>query len=617
MSSTLWKVLVSAGLLGISTCGYAQEPDSLLMRFHQELNTRTLRLTGGWYRAEDNWIIDSRGRTEVTERTLPQYEPQWKTDLGFDLRAQRQIAPGWRALFESNGQDYHDREAQLKVDLGRSGSYPLMTTLPTLTARPVTGQNSRISRAAIRGGTQWLPDEAWQISLLGGGAMDRQLEGGGEGFSGKAAIDWTDPENRFTHLQSSGWIDSYGDRRQQEMSASGTTYRAFGDAEDRLSARWLNRRYDLFLGADNNVVRRVSEETRVDNYLTTPLYPQTWAMYNLGYRRSTVDYQGGGPGRSYELDLINQVAVRGFRGPYQGQLSYGYNVEDRKYSGDLILGRRQVLAMDAGWGNAHEDSLRLIASTQKLTFDSPDSLETSDHDRLIHRMVLRSVHPIGDDTRIVVEGLVVLDHLVYLNSDRSSENRWNRVFRITPLVEWIPSPGWRNSASFEILANYTAYDFEETESGDIRSNVLRRWSASDTLRIPAGHLLSLESTVRFDVEDRGRLRWQQFQQELSDEIHAVYLSAAIQRILYNRTSLQAGYSYQRRFEDRYLVNPTGGTQRTRSRTYLVYGPFVRIQTGWGSPLRLVIDTNLVKVDDTAGSGPSRLDRIDISLVYQW
>ncbi|MFH0883893.1 MAG: hypothetical protein V2A56_12970 [bacterium] len=616
MSSAAWKQLLFASLLVTSTA-QAQEADSLLLRFHQELNTRSLRFFGGWFRSSSDWIVDTQGRTEITERTLPKYEPQWKSDVGFDLSAQRLIAPGWTAVLESDGQDFHDSEASLRIDLGSEGSLPLVNALPTTPLRPVTGQNSRISRAAIRGGTRWEPDRSWQVSLLGGSAMDRQLEGSGEGFSGRAEVGWSDPDNALTRIQGSGWIDSYGDRRQQETSASATTERTIGDAEDHLSAHWQNRRYDLFLGAENNVVRRISEETRVDNRLTTPLNPNNWGIYNLGYRRSTVDYQGGGPGRSYELDLINQVAIRGYRGPYDGTLSYGYNIEDRKYAGNLILGRRQVLAMDAGWGSARQDSLRLYASTQKLMFDSPDTLETSDHDRLIHRVVVRSILPIGESTRVLVEGLVVLDHLVYINADRSSENRWNRVFRMIPSVEWVPAPGWRNCASFEILANYTAYDFEDVESGEVRSNVLRRWSAADTLRFPAGQMLTLESTVRYDLEDRGRLRWVQFQQELSDEIHAVYLSAAIQRNFIHRTSLKTGYRIQRRYEDRYLVNPAGGTQRTRSRTYLVYGPFLRIQTGWGNPLRLIIDTNLQKVEDSAGRGPARLDRIDISLVYQW
>jgi len=616
VSRAAWKPLLITGLLAASAAS-AQEADSLGMRYHQELNTRSLGFTGSWLRSSSAWIVAARGRTEITERALPQYEPQWKTDLGFDFSAEQSLAAGWKALLESEGQDYHDREASLRINLGSGGPIPITDVIPQPPLRSVTGQNSRISRASVRGGVSWDADPAWEFSLLGGGSMDRQLEGAGEGFSGRAEADWIDPANRASRIQGLGWIDTYGNRRQQETLARAATVRTFGDAEDRLSASWQNRRYDLFLGADNNVVQRVSEETHVDNRLVTPLNPGSWGVYTLGYRRSTVDYRGGGPGRSYELDLINQLALQGQRGPYNGSVSYGYNVEDRKYSGDLILGRRQVLALNAGWGGTRQDSLRLSATTQKLTFDSPDTLETSDHDRLIHRIVVRSIVPFAEDTRLIVEGLVVLDHLVYLNADRSSENRWNRVFRIMPIVEWLPAPGWRNRASFEILANYTAYDFEDVASGEVRSNVLRRWSAADTLRAPVGSLLSVETTVRYDLEDRGRLRWAQFQQELSDDLHATYLSAAIERSMLNRVLLKLGYRVQRRYEDRYLANQSGGTQTVRSRTYFVYGPFLRIQSGWRSPLRLSVDTTLQRVEDSAGSGPARLDRVDLTLVYLW
>jgi len=596
----------------------AQQPDSVSARYLQELDTRILNVGSGINRNEAGWLVQGYGHSIVTERTLPNYEPQWKTDLSFQINALKHLNNDLKLLVESQGQDFRDREASYLINRGDFQLTPAYVDLKESSYRAVTGQNSHIARGSLRAGVHWKETEAFQVEVLAGGAMDRQLEGSGEGFSGRAGFTLLDSENRGDRVEGYGSLDTYGDRSQGELRLTGSTNRNFGEAQNRLSASWSRLQHDLFLGGGGSIVSRVNDELNVANRLSTPFQPGIWGVYDLGYRRKSVDYQGGSLSQTRETDFTNRFAITGRRGPWNGNLAYGFNVEDRDYAGNLILGRRATLNANMGWGSSDEDSVRVGYSTQKLTFDSPDTLENSDRDRLVHRINALVIVPVGEDVRLMMSGLVSLDHLVYLKSERSGDNRWNRVFRLTPAVEWrCPRHGWRNMAAFEILANYTIYDFDDISTGEMRSNVLRRWSATDTLRVPWTTEWTSELSVRYDIEDRGRMLWEEFTQELSDETHALYLAGAVEKSIWTRVAFAVGYRFQRRIVDQYEAATDGSTILNRARTYEVYGPFLRFNTRGIGPVHFILNTSLMNVEDSEGYGPDRLDQIDLTLVYRW
>jgi len=342
------------------------------------------------------------------------------------------------------------------------------------------------------------------------------------------------------------------------------------------------------------------------------------ASYNASYRKSVVDINSIDSKRGSDLDFIHLVTLQMNKGDYHYRLSYNYGIEDREYYGNLILGRRQNISFYGGWSNALNDSVRINFGTEKLKFDSPDSLELSDRDRLVHTLNFHSSFYFLRSTRFSFDALVLLDHLVNLESQRSADNRWNRVFRVSPGIEWVPYKNVRNRAVFEVLANYTAYDFENTSlPGSIRSNVLRRWSASDTLSFPLNDQFQLEVSARYDLEDRGRLLWEEFKQELSHESRAYYSSFSIKRTLWKMLYFKIGYKSQRREEDQ-LERGIGDLMlRTRVRTYIVTGPFALIESRRWKNKYMSVEANLLTVNDSLSDDNERLDTFKAVFHYLW
>ena len=616
MKGRAWISL--GGFLLILAATAVQAADSLSTKYTQELDTRVWRLQGWLNKDLDGWNVRSTGSSEITNRNLPGFKPQWKNEFVLRFNAERQVSDQFNLLVETSGQDYHDRAARLLVERGVvSSSIPRYSDFQLLSTTLQSGEDTRISRASLRSGIRWQGGGQLELHLLGGGAFDRQTQGSGSGFSSRGGFgytpDWTTP----FEMQGEGWIDRYGRRRNHEATLNATAQQPFGDATDFLSLRWINRRNDLFLGTTGNVVKRLNDELHLNNSLVSPIGDEMVGFYDIQFRRTVVDYDEGDIGQGRELDFTNRFSLEGDRGSFFGRLSYSYGVEDRTYGGSLILGRRQIIQMNGGWSESG-DSIQFIYNAQKLAFNSPDSLETSDRDRLIHSIRHLSSFWILPDTRLSFEALVLLDHLVNLSGARSADNRWNRVFRFSPAVDYIPAPRWRNTTRFEVLANYNVYDFEgSTSTSTLRSNALRRWSASDTLIIPITKSWQAEVATRLDLEDRGRLRWDEFIQELSDEAEAYYASIAVQRIIWTQALLTVGYRMQRRIEDRLDLDPSGETLRTQARDYKASGPLVRLQTTRAKPLQIALDASFLLVDDSAQDETVRHDSIFLTILYNW
>jgi len=591
--------------------------DTLTTRYSQELDTRVWRLQTRFHSKEAAWRSWATASEEVTNRSLPGFAPQWKNELVVRMQAQRPAGEALTLLLESQGQDYRDRAAKPILEKGETSPLPSINGLPPVSAGLPAGEDTRITRGAIRSGAMWQSDRQFEIHLLGGGSTDRQSQGEGSGLSSRGGFDFQPDLNNPFRLQGEGWLDTYGARRNHQALLTASATQSFGEASDRIDVRWINRRNDMFLGRSNSVASRLNDEIMITNSLLTPLAERTTGMYDIQYRKTVVEYSGSNLGEGRELDFINRFSLRTDRGRMFSDLSYSYAVEDRHYGGSLILGRRQVLQLAAGWTD-HADTLHFSYTAQKLSHDSPDTLEQSDRDRLIHSLRHESAFWLMEDTRLKVEALVLLDHLVNLSSARSSDNRWNRVFRLSPSVDYLPANGWRNSIRFEVLANYNVYDFEEPSSAaSLRSNALRRWSASDTLTIPIAHLWGAELTSRYDLEDRGRLRWKEFVQELSDEANAYYGSASLQWLVWTRWTISVGYRYQERNEDRFERDPSGKTIRIPARSYLARGPLLRVQTVRWSRLQSAVDASFLTVHDSTRDDPIRHDSVFITLLYSW
>ena len=171
--------------------------------------------------------------------------------------------------------------------------------------------------------------------------------------------------------------------------------------------------------------------------------------------------------------------------------------------------RRTTLtsAMDIAISQSH--SVAFSGSISLLRYDTPSAGNNDDRDELRYIFNLTSTHRINLHMNMSVAAEANLTHIVYLASTRSASNTWNRIIRLSPRLEYFPSREFSTVNTFEVLANYTVYDFEYASTAN-QGIVFRQFSFVDSSHLNLTRRLSLQwsSTIRF--YERGDLQWNAF-----------------------------------------------------------------------------------------------------------
>ena len=171
------------------------------------------------------------------------------------------------------------------------------------------------------------------------------------------------------------------------------------------------------------------------------------------------------------------------------------------------------------------DRVDLTGSVGILRYDTPSALNVEDRDELLVALSLSTWHRVSRtlDLGIVLGGSI--DHLVYLLSERSANNNFNRVLRLSPRTVFRPAEGFTSLNAVEVLANYTVYDFEQVLPS-VKSFSYRQFAWLDSTSIDLTHRIGFDFFAYWRVYDRGQLEWTQFKEVLQNE--ASELTYAVQ-----------------------------------------------------------------------------------------
>jgi hypothetical protein len=153
--------------------------------------------------------------------------------------------------------------------------------------------------------------------------------------------------------------------------------------------------------------------------------------------------------------------------------------------------------------------------------------------------------------------LAALDHLVYIYRQNSANNRWSRLFLLSADFVHRPAQAFSHRVEFIISANYQDYDFELDERTE-RSTIFRRVAFADSATIDINRRFSVVSDLSYQIEELGRLFWDTFEEERSDE--TMYYFAWLQFIYIPGRDwrLGAGYLWDSRRGIRF-TDSDGGT----------------------------------------------------------
>jgi hypothetical protein len=158
------------------------------------------------------------------------------------------------------------------------------------------------------------------------------------------------------------------------------------------------------------------------------------------------------------------------------------------------------------------DTLSFSGTTSILRYDTPAELSPEnrvDRDELLVALSVSSTHRISQylDLGLAFNGN--LSHVVYLFGAWSANNNYNRVLRLSPTATYRPTKTITSINTFEVLANYTVYDFEQQVSG-VRSYSFRQFGWMDSSSIQFTRRIGLDCFAHVRLYERGQLQWSDF-----------------------------------------------------------------------------------------------------------
>jgi hypothetical protein len=311
----------------------------------------------------------------------------------------------------------------------------------------------------------------------------------------------------------------YGLAKNLSMAFEGTVFTRSVGREDRLRTA-LSRQL-----TPNTQIN----ELRLESALQIDYTPwnSLHGMARISYQEREEDHtvEGASPAA-----LLNPNSAAGF--------------EERKNNHS----KRTSIATNISLGYSPSDTVWLAGSGSILRYDTPSSLNDDDRDELWYILSLTVRHRLNQHFTLWLQANVNLNHLVYLLSSRSADNSWNRVFRLAPRLAYSPFNDLASLNTFEVLANYSVYDFEYPSS-PIRSFAFRQFAFIDSTVLNLSSRLSLAWFSHIKLYEQGELRWDDFSERPSTYSEDRTYLGTVQYLLGRGLLFSGGIRYfsQRRY----------------------------------------------------------------------
>lgn len=169
---------------------------------------------------------------------------------------------------------------------------------------------------------------------------------------------------------------------------------------------------------------------------------------------------------------------------------------------------RTRFAVKWTWMPSRHDTVEADVTSWLLRYDTPSDLNADDRDELTTLAAVRYARRITEGLSVGTTLAGQEIHLVFLKAQRSALNNQNRVLRLAPYVH-INLRGFSMRPQFEVLANYTVYDYED-RGASARSFSFRQISWRDSLYVRLAPAVHAEGSILFRYSERATLYWQQF-----------------------------------------------------------------------------------------------------------
>ncbi|MBU1636654.1 hypothetical protein KKC97_03210 [bacterium] len=328
---------------------------------------------------------------------------------------------------------------------------------------------------------------------------------------------------------------------------------------------------DVYRGALLPASRRSEQQFLFRDELEYEIADRVSVSMSGDFQRETTDLGGEGVSGADLEEQQNGLAVS-LKGAYRksaGQASLSIRSVSQTIRGEILNGRKTEAAFLGSTMLPDHSNLGLRLAVSKYTLDTRSDQNFDDRDELGFRIESKWVKALRGTLVYELRALAHLDHLVYIFEETSANNRWTRLFLLGSAIRHTPCAMFTQEFQFAVSANYQAYDFEFNPKAT-RSTVFRRFSAGDSVAVHFTESFWIDTRFTFQIEELGRLYWEEFEEARSDETKSWSISAALNRKLTRRFIAGAGYLWNRRYGDQFTNSED--SLRERFQDLNSYGP---------------------------------------------
>lgn len=319
---------------------------------------------------------------------------------------------------------------------------------------------------------------------------------------------------------------------------------SFG-TQDSLDIGYSKNRSEFYLVSDGNIESRIENGFSISNFLEYAFNENfaTSVFFNIAARSLDKDIRrfSSVPDSSIRvntaidesvLDAYVQSTYTSDARAFTAAVRLGHGERNEEHSVKPILGAtvqqeaevtrrskeehtkdnitsRTSLSGLCNIALSSSDTLRFAAGANILRYDTPSELNVEDRDELLVAFSIATAHRASRYLNIGVTLEGTVSHVVYLLSDRSANNNINRILRLAPTATYRPSKSIVSTNTFEVLANYTVYDFEADVSS-VESFSYRQFAWIDSSSIELTHRFGLDFFSYLKFYERGQLVWADF-----------------------------------------------------------------------------------------------------------
>jgi hypothetical protein len=338
-------------------------------------------------------------------------------------------------------------------------------------------------------------------------------------------------------------------RLEDHYAELGMQKQFLGLTRDSLRGGFFHRRREFYTNADSAIESRIEQIVALGNILDYEIVPFTLArvffsVAKRGLDKDTRSLPGFVPGEvvfdtridEFRLSTFLEILHRSPDGRTTLAARLAYSERDESHQAKLPSGappnvailwaqrnrqeqtkdnlaRRTSLSGDLHLPLSLSDGLSVSGTASVLRYDTPSAQNVEDRDELLLALGISTQHRLSRVLDLEVSLEATQSHLVYLLKERSANNNTNTVLRISPLVTYHPSPVFRTVNQFEVLANYTVYDFED-QLAIARSFSYRQFTWLDSSAVDFTSRVGLDFFAYFKIYERGQLDWGEFTERL-------------------------------------------------------------------------------------------------------